>query len=134
MRFEYDEQQFAPAAPVFPMRLSHPARATPVLDVPAQVDTGADVTAVPLSTLQQLQADQSGDLVISSYDGSFAHVPVFAIRLELPTGQWGRLNALGIDSEHVLLGRDVLNLLRLLLDGPALTLEVLPAADSRAAQ
>ena len=36
---------------------------------------------------------------------------------------------LGIPADYILLGRDVLNYLRLRLDGPALTLEILEAAN-----
>lgn len=47
------------------------------------------------------------------------------VRIEFPTEKPIFLTVLAIDDPYALLGRDALNQFRLLLDGPALTLEVL---------
>ena len=64
-------------------------------------------------------------MAFEDFDGHLFHKDIYAIRIKLPTGQHGRINVLTIPNDHVLLGRDVINQFRLLLDGPALTLEIL---------
>jgi len=59
------------------------------------------------------------------FDRQLKPVHLYSVVVALPSGRRGRLNAVAISIDYVLLGRDVLNHLRLLLDGPALTLEIL---------
>jgi len=92
----------------------------------AQLDTGADVTAIPSEAVSRLSLELTGELTIAGYDDQPERVPIYAVWIALPDGRQVRLNVVAIARSNVLLGRDVLNSLRLLFDGPALTLEVLP--------
>lgn len=76
--------------------------------------------------MRDLGLEQSGELNVLDYDGQLTSMITFVVRAALPDGRRGRLNAIAVDSDLIFLGRDVLNLLRLLLDGPALRLEILP--------
>ena len=128
MKFEYDDITNDPPAPFLSIRISHPARPDAPLDLRAKVDTGADISALPNDIVNALRLAPSGELRVAGYDGQPTTVTVYAARVTLPDGQRGRLNVLTVPTEYALLGRDLVNHLRLLLDGPAHTLEVLPTS------
>lgn len=125
MRFDYSANE-EPPAPAFPVRVRHPALRDRSLDLTGKIDTGADLTAIPVSVVAALTLDRTTDMAVAGFDGLPRRVELYAVQLELPTGERSRLNALAVPADYVLLGRDVLNQLRLLLDGPALSLEILP--------
>ena len=128
MRFEY-EISYAPPAPFIPVRISPFAHPDHAVSFPAKIDTGSDITAIPEAVVTQLGLREKDRLTVSGFDNQLAEIPEYAIRLELPSGPRGHVDVIVIQADYVLLGRDVLNLLRLLLDGPALTLEILEAAN-----
>ena len=130
LRFSYDEQAHDPPAPFLPIQISHPAQPEHGLEVLAKVDTGADISAIPHRIATALALEETGELQAAGFDGPPATYAICAVRIVLPSGQRARLNALVIPSEDVILGRDVLNHLRLLFDGPALSLDILPPAES----
>ncbi len=55
--------------------------------------------------------------------------PAYDIIIRVAQFKLVGLPVVAFSADSILLGRDVLNLLRLLLDGPALTLEILEAAN-----
>lgn len=104
--------------------ISYPERAQ---ELRAKLDTGADVSAIPDSAIRALGLREAERLLASGFDGRIVQVVLYAVQIDLPNGQNLEISVLGIPADYILLGRDVLNLLRLLLDGPALTLEILEA-------
>ncbi len=126
MKFDYDVDE-EPAVAFIPLRVSHDLYPDRAGDFRAKIDTGSDMTAVPETAATLLDLRKAGELVAEGFDGRRRMLAVYAARLELPSGERVRLNVLTIPADYVLLGRDVLNLLRLLLDGPALALEILPS-------
>jgi hypothetical protein len=90
-------------------------------DVPMLLDSGADVSLVPELAVRQIgivpTPGQQYQLV--SFDGTISFAPV--VRLELIfCGRTFRGQFLLIDQDSGILGRNVLNALPLLLDGPRL--------------
>lgn len=47
----YDDRLFVPPAPVLTSRLRNPQNGTIIPDVPLLIDTGADVTLLPLAAV-----------------------------------------------------------------------------------
>ena len=115
----YDASHFDPPAPVPRVTLRDPQRRATVSDVLLLVDTGADVTLLPRTAVEQLGVPllTGQQYELMGFDGSksFASV-VFLELLFLQRAFRGRY--LLLEEERGILGRDILNHVRLLLDGP----------------
>jgi hypothetical protein len=118
----YDDALFDPPAPLAYVTLRNPENGNTLADVPMLLDSGADVTLVPQASVNQLVvAAAPGEIYeLMGFDGStsFASV-VWLDMVFLNRAFRGRF--LLIDQEWGVMGRDILNFVSLLLDGPNLT-------------
>ena len=117
----YDDRFFNPPAPLARVTLRNPEKGDALPDVPMLVDSGADVTLIPQQSVNLLGAsvDPDAGYEVMSFDGrkSIAQVVnldlvflkrVFKGRFLVSNQEWG------------ILGRDVLNHVSVVLDGPRL--------------
>lgn len=116
---EYDADGFDPPAPVAYVILRNPATGALLSDVPMLIDTGADATLHPSSAVEQLgiKPEEDTDFEVQIFDGEIKWLKL--ARLELYfldkkfAGEYLLMNrSMGI------LGRNILNSVRILLDGP----------------
>ena len=128
----YDDERFAPAAPVAKVILRHPDTGEALAGVPMLVDSGADVTLLPQAAVVSLGLIGTGERYeMVGFDGTpNESEAVRAVLFFLKKTFRGLF--LQVDSEIGILGRDILNRLRLLHDGPALNWEELPSAGGTA--
>jgi len=121
---EYSAKQFDPPAPVANVTLRNPATGDSFADVPMLIDTGADTTLLPVYAVEQLGIEPDKDAVfeVQGFDGEIKLVKV--VKLELFfldkkfTGEF-----LLVERPMGILGRNVLNNICLLFDGPRGTWE-----------
>jgi hypothetical protein len=117
--------QMQPPAPFVHVLLRNPVSAVELRDVPAQLDTAADRTVVPESLVKSLALPQVGTIRVGSFGGGTHLLPVFAAQLGLHDLPIQPIKvAAHAEESWVLLGRDVLNSYRVVLDGPQLALEI----------
>ena len=121
----YEDRGFSPPAPVAIVSVSKLDGSGDVTGVPMMIDSGADVTLLPRKHIASLIADEaeSQPFELEGFDGTrtTATSVKLALRVE------GRLfhgEFLVLDQEVGILGRNVMNRLRLMLDGPNLKWEV----------
>jgi hypothetical protein len=116
----YDDHVFAPPAPVARVVVRHPERQQSIGEVPMLIDSGADATLLPRSAAISLALEGTGERYqLVGFDGTTSESEaVLANVAFLRTNFRGRY--LLTDAEVGVIGRDILNHLRLLLDGPAL--------------
>ena len=117
----YDSESFHPPAPLAKVTLRHPDTGEIQTDVPMLLDSGADVTLIPRITWELLRetADPNRHYELMGFDGSISYAPV--VKLELSFCQRTfRGQFLLIDQACGVLGRNVLNRVPILLDGPRL--------------
>jgi hypothetical protein len=118
----YDDISFRPPAPVAAVTLLTPNRQKSVPAVEMLIDSGADLTLVPARAVRLLglEADQQRRYPLMGFDGTTSVAASVQCGLVF-LGQiyWGAY--LIIDDSVGILGRDVLNHVSLLLDGPRLS-------------
>jgi hypothetical protein len=124
IRYAYN-RQVEPPAPFVHVALRRPDGASALDDLPAQIDTAADRTVIPGGLVARLGLVPLDELPVTAFGGQVLLVPTYFVEVII-RGQPPRpVEVLAHEGEtHVLLGRDVLNHHRLLLDGPGLTLEI----------
>lgn len=131
MPFNYD-QAFTPPFPRLPVvvtQLEDSARAPALLGL---VDTGADITLIPTKQLQAIGAVEIYRARLRSHWGEGRTVGVYLVDLQVAGYNLPGIEVIADDTtEDALLGRNVLNRLVLLLDGPAGQADVLPKRPTR---
>jgi len=122
IRYRYATHR-APPAPFVNVTLRCAATGT-TATVAAQLDTGADRTVLPGNVVEALGLVEDGRMQFQGFAGAIVELPLFLVELRIENLPELAIRAVLGDAEpHVLLGRDVLNGHRLLLDGPGLMLD-----------
>ena len=118
----YNEADFDPPAPVAWVILRDPGTGATLGGVPMLLDTGADVTLVPRSSIAELEMTPTDtvDYELIGFGGQ--HSSAQAVYLEM---RWENRTFRGlfliVDQAWGILGRNVLNTINIALDGPNLT-------------
>lgn len=86
-------------------------------------DTGADASIVPLYLLTQIGTRYVTEKRVRSYFGEAREIRTYLVDVVIDNITLPALEVVGAVDE-TLIGRDVLNRLRLVLDGPHQTIEV----------
>lgn len=124
IRYNYNAQH-RPAAPFVILTIRHPHSGVEIGNLPAQIDTAADCTLLPSSIAKQLSLDKIGEVAIGGVGGTVDWMDVHEVLLGIQPLPLRLVEVVAHDGESwVLLGRDVLNGYRLILDGPAAILEI----------
>jgi hypothetical protein len=118
----YDSSMFDPPAPVARVVLPNPATGTLWSDVPMLLDSGADVTLIPEAVLRHLSLEvvPGKQYELSGFDGSMSQTSVARLEMVFCRRTF-RGQFLLVDQGWGILGRNILNAVALLLDGPHLT-------------
>ena len=124
MKASYDTS-LRPPAPFLPVRLASLAEHSESITVRAKLDTGADLSAIPTTLIDRLHLMPAGEIEVEGYDSRRSTIQAYDVNLQIDQLSVAGLLVIGFAEDYVLLGRDVLNRLRILLDGPALTTEIL---------
>jgi hypothetical protein len=116
----YDASHFDPPAPLARITLRLPNNGAILSGVPMPLDSGADVTLVQRSSVDQLGAiiDPNTTYEVYAFDGTVTLAQVVELDLVFLNRSFrGRF----LVTDVGILGRNVLNQISLLLDGPQLS-------------
>lgn len=115
----YDAVGFSPPAPTAMVTLYDPSTGASLPGVLILLDIGSDVTLVPRAAIERLgialETDPSIELI--GFDGTRSVAP-FATVLVILLRRAYRGRYMVVDGEPGILGRDILNQLAVLFDGP----------------
>jgi predicted aspartyl protease len=117
--WEYNDSSFTPPAPIAQVTIHNREASLQLNDVPMLIDTGADITLIPdrVVSALALSLHPSKQYEIQAYDGHTSSVPVVQTELVF-CGRTFRGQFLVVDQEWGILGRNVLNAIPILLNGP----------------
>jgi predicted aspartyl protease len=125
MKYPYDSN-YQPPFPAVQIILHNSDESLHITANQALLDTGSDGSLVPLSYLQEILAPAITDTRMRSHWGEWRSVQLFVVDLELNNLKLPNVFVIGDEQgNEIILGRNVLNKLRLLLDGPANFTDVL---------
>jgi predicted aspartyl protease len=120
--YSYDSK-FNPPAPVLLIQVSSPSGLSPVT-IPALVDSGADITVIPRLVAQDLNLQPVYVTYSKGFGGVLAENTVLSALVSIEREEPEIIGVLTWDEDYVLLGRDIINHWKALLDGPGLVLTV----------
>ena len=114
----YDAERFSPPAPLAVVTVKSEPLGIVVNDVPMLLDTGADVSLLPRAHVAPLASPDAKQYELEAFDGTKSTAPVINAELQFLEKSF-RGQFLLNESWHGVLGRNVLNNLSLLFDGPS---------------
>lgn len=113
----YDAARFDPPAPLALVTVKSQRLDIVIQGVPLLLDTGADVSLFPRSHVVMLLSSDAKQYELEAFDGTKSMAPAITADLQF-LGKSFRGQFLLIDGWHGILGRNVLNNLPILFDGP----------------
>jgi len=121
---------YDPPIPVCNVTLTVPSTGHRV-GLTAIVDTGADGTIVPVHYLREIGARRAFEAGLRSQWGEQRTVFLYLVDLQIGELALSGVYVVGDElGQEIVLGRNVLNRLQLLLDGPAALVQLLNGAES----
>jgi Retroviral aspartyl protease len=124
MRYAYN-RQVEPPAPFIHASLKCLETGKSLDNLPALVDTAADRTVIPGRLVDLLELVPLEEILVAGLGGQVFSAPTYKVELTIRMLLPQKAVLIAHDDEpFILLGRDILNRHRLLLDGPGLTLEI----------
>mgnify|MGYP001179609951 CR=1 FL=1 len=118
-------RSYYPPAPMIEIWLAAPERAFALGPLRAFIDTGADGSLIPAQMLKQLGVDLFDVKRLRSQWGESRSVETYLVDVGVGSLRLPLVEMVSDDaSDEVLLGRNLLNLLHLALDGPKQVVEV----------
>lgn len=114
----YDET-VTPARLLVQASIAHPKDMKEAADVQMELDTGADMTVIPLESVKNMKLP-SGFIAMEDFNGRVTLVRNPTVRLKCPSLSFdGEISVLVMNSPRGIIGRDILNERILILNGPA---------------
>lgn len=121
----YYSSAYFPSAPIVQIKLQHPDGTAVTELISAFVDSGADATIVPEAILSDLGTQSDDEGVVVSAWGSRKRVAFHMIDILLGDTLIPSIDVLADPHvDEVILGRDVLNQFRIILDGVGGVVEI----------
>jgi predicted aspartyl protease len=120
---EYDKTNYVPPAPSLQVVVSNPYSKESRKER-GKVDTGADISVIPSEFVPQLGLAPARRLLARAYDRREGFVITYYVDLAVQEFAFELVEVVAAPRSDILLGRDILNRLKMLLDGKALTLEL----------
>ena len=82
-----------------------------------RLDTGADLTAIPASSVHRLRLEPYDRRIVGDYDKRTTMMPTFRVHLRFGEFLFHDVEVVATESNSALLGLDILNQLKVTLDG-----------------
>ncbi len=121
--WRYDNS-LTPPAPILDVVIATPGFPEQNVSLRGKLDIGADLTVIPEQFVETLDLPIRYHTRARGYDGSSRSCPVYVVDLKLGGFNVDSTPCIATRRDNVLLGREVLNLFFITLDGPNLTFDM----------
>lgn len=112
--------KYFPPAPSLKVKLTRPF-SNHSLEFQAKLDTGADMTVLPQHAIGELGLIPASRVSVSSFDGREVWRYTYFVNLSFRNFEYRMVEVIDAKRRDALLGRDVLNRLKTVLDGKTLS-------------
>ncbi len=124
LTFDYD-QSYNPSMPVIELHLIAPESTRSSNPITALIDSGSDGSMMPIDKLDEIEALSIGTAVMSGIWGERRRVNTYFITIQVGNHLIRGVRVAGVAANmDAILGRNVLNEMRLVLNGPAAAVEL----------
>lgn len=90
----------------------------------ALIDTGATITIIPIRIVQELQLKYVDEITITGVEGVARNYYAYSVAVEFGNIGYFIIKAAAANIGYVLVGRDILNMWNMLLNGPYRILKI----------
>lgn len=123
--FRYRYAVADPPTPSVLLNIAHPTEERATANLAAIVDTGADQTVLPAAWIANLEVPPWDEQLVAAFDGTPHVLTTHVVRLQVRDFPPFEIIVVGAEGvENGVLGRDVLNRYKIVLDGPRQLLEI----------
>jgi hypothetical protein len=123
--FRYRYAAGNPPAPSVLLNLAHPVTGRRLADVPALADSGADQTVIPERLVEPLGLLRLDQEVVRGFDGTPQLLPTYLVLLQVRDLAPVEVEVIASPRvDNAVVGRDVLNRYRVMLDEPAMVMTI----------
>ena len=91
-----------------------------------KIDTGADCTIIPNYLVRPLDLESTGTTLVMTADGAEKTFHNYFISIAINGIKFESFEVIAMEKEYVLLGRDLINLWKLVIDGESETFTIEP--------
>lgn len=125
MTFYDYSADYSPIAPICQIYLGQGGSQPNLGPLTALIDTGSDMTVIPITYLQAVEAKRISRGRARSMWGDSRTVDIYVVALALDNLRVAALQVLAdAQGDEIVLGRPVLNRLKIVLDGPAALIKI----------
>ena len=118
------DKEVDPPAPFLSVTVASPIEKRRRETLPALLDTGSDVTAIPVRLVESLQLYPTGRLRLEDIKSETTFVYTYGVQLNVAEVIIPRTEVILTGLDFIVLGRDVLNRFYLTLNGPELLFDL----------
>ena len=115
---------YLPAMPFAEVELNRVGDSFTLQKLSVLVDSGADITMIPLKILRQIRAQYIGEARLRGVLERGQYIELYLVQLTLGSHHFRGLRVAAIPGDEAILGRDVLNRLEVTLNGLASMVEI----------
>lgn len=94
--------------------------------MPGMIDTGASLTIIPKYLIDSLDLQRVKEVLIGAFDGSAHTYAEYRVNIKIGDALYEYVSVIATQRNDVVIGRNVINLWRMRLDGLNLTGKITP--------